>query len=319
MEPGSPLVSEAAWAMAVHGGAGVIESNRMTAEREAIFRVGLARALEAGQCVLAEGGAALDAVAASVRAFENDPEFNAGRGAVFTHEGKSELDAAIMDGRDRRTGAVAQVTRTKNPVDLARRVMDDSPHVLLAGLGADAFSREQGLEQVDPSYFRTEARWQQYEELKRTETFDRALKYGTVGAVARDAHGHLAAATSTGGLTGKRWGRVGDTPIAGAGTWADDRSVAVSGTGTGEEFIRVGVAHEIEARVRLMGETPLVAAHAVIDGELTPMRGSGGVIVMGRDGPGVWAFNSPGMYRARVMQGGEAEVAIFADDAGAEP
>lgn len=312
-------MSLAGWALVVHGGAGVIERERMTAEKEAVFRAGLASALEAGRRVLADGGAALDAVAASVRAFEDDPAFNAGRGAVFTHEGKSELDAAIMDGQNRRTGAVAQVTRTRNPIDLARRVMDESPHVLLAGLGADAFSREQGLEQVDPSYFRTEEQWQQYEELKRTETFDRALKYGTVGAVARDNDGHLAAATSTGGLTGKRWGRVGDTPIAGAGTWADDRSVAVSSTGTGEEFIRIGVAHEIEARVRLMRESPLAAARAVIDGELTPMKGSGGVIVMGREGPGVWAFNSPGMYRARVAQGHDADVAIFEDGSRAEP
>lgn len=311
-------MSGAGWALVVHGGASVIERDRMTAEKEAVFRAGLAHALEAGRRVLADGGAAIDAVAAAVRAFEDNPEFNAGRGAVFTHEGVNELDAAIMEGRDRRTGAVAQVTRTKNPIDLARRVMNDSPHVLLAGPGADAFSFAQGVEQVDPRYFRTDARWAQYEELKQSETFDRALKYGTVGAVARDAEGHLAAATSTGGLTGKRWGRVGDTPIAGAGTWADDRSVAVSCTGTGEEFIRVGVAHEVDARVRLLGEAPLAAARAVIDGELTPMKGSGGAIVIGRKGPGVWAFNSPGMYRARVIQGGEAEIAIFGEDTRAE-
>lgn len=305
------------WALAVHGGAGAIDPKRMTAQREAEIRAGLAGALAAGEAILAKDGTALDAVEAAVRVLEDDPNFNAGRGAVFSAEGQNELDAAIMDGRDRRAGAIAGVTRTRNPVTLARRVMEASPHVLLIGKGADRFSSEQGLDQVDPEYFRTEERWQQLEKLragtKTGGTFDADVKYGTVGAVARDAHGHLAAATSTGGLTGKRWGRVGDTPLIGAGTYADDRGCAVSATGLGEVYIRVGVAHEICAQIRFNGSSPRIAADAV-QAEVKALGGTGGVIVVGREGLPIWSFNSFGMYRGVVAQNSQAVVELYAED-----
>lgn len=301
------------WAIAVHGGAGVIDRAAMTPTREAALSEGLAVALEAGATVLRDSGSALDAVEAAVRALEDDPQFNAGRGAVFSADGLNELDASIMDGEGRRAGAVAGVRCTRNPVHLARAVMERSDHVLLAGEGADAFARANDIEEAGPDWFRTEDRWTQFEASARAGGFDKAMKYGTVGAVARDAQGHLAAATSTGGMTGKRWGRVGDTPLIGAGTWADDRC-AVSATGTGEEFIRLVVAHEIAARVRLTGASPIEAARAVIGSELAAIGGSGGVIVLGRDGPGEWAFNSPGMYRARLHDGGAREVVIYADE-----
>jgi beta-aspartyl-peptidase (threonine type) len=282
------------------------------------FRAGLAAALAAGSAILADGGSALDAVEAAVRTLEDDPQFNAGRGGVFTAEGRNELDAAIMDGTTRAAGAVAGVTRTKNPISLARAVMEHSPHILLARDGADVFALEQGLEQVDPGYFRTEDRWQALQAMKAAAArgeplFDKALKYGTVGAVARDANGRLAAATSTGGLTGKRWGRIGDSPLIGAGTWADDRAVAISATGSGEDFIRVAAAHEIGARIRMLGETPRAAADAVI-AELKALGGDGGVIFAGADGSCGWSFNTPGMFRACVTASQKPVVAIFDDE-----
>ncbi|MBC7520185.1 MAG: isoaspartyl peptidase/L-asparaginase, partial [Sandarakinorhabdus sp.] len=250
----SATSSPPSWSLVIHGGSGRMARARMAAEADAGYGAGLAAALAAGETILVAGGSAVDAVETAVRVLEDDPQFNAGRGAVFTAEGHNELDAAIMDGATRAAGAVAGVTRTKNPVSLARAVMAHSPHVLLARDGADVFSIEQGLEQVDPGYFRTEERWQALQAMKAAAArgeaiFDKTLKYGTVGAVARDVRGHLAAATSTGGLTGKRWGRIGDSPLIGAGTYADDRSVAVSATGSGEDFIRVGAAFEIGARV----------------------------------------------------------------------
>jgi beta-aspartyl-peptidase (threonine type) len=285
---------------------------------DAAFRAGLAAALAAGSDVLAGGGSAVDAVIAAVAVLEDDPRFNAGRGAVFTAEGRNELDAAIMDGATRAAGAVAGVTRTKNPVRLARAVMDATPHVLLAGDGADIFALETGLEQVEPGYFRTEERWQALQSMKAAaargeSVFDKTLKYGTVGAAARDTAGHLAAATSTGGLTGKRWGRIGDSPLIGAGTFADDRSVAISATGSGEDFIRVGAAFEIGARIRMLGETPAQAAAAVI-AELREIAGDGGVIFVGADGSAGWCFNTPGMFRARVTASTKPIVAIFDDE-----
>ena len=290
----------------------------VAAEADAGYRTGLAAALAAGGAVLVAGGSAIDAVEAAVRTLEDDPQFNAGRGAVFTAEGRNELDAAIMDGATRAAGAVAGVTRTKNPVSLARAVMAHSPHVLLARDGADVFAIEQGLEQVDPGYFRTEERWQALQAMKAAAArgeaiFDKTLKYGTVGAVARDVHGHLAAATSTGGLTGKRWGRIGDSPLVGAGTYADDRSVAVSATGSGEDFIRVGAAFEIGARVRMLGDSPAQAAAAVI-AELRGIDGDGGVIFVGRDGSAGWSFNTPSMLRGSIVAGGRAVVAIYDDE-----
>lgn len=312
----SPVQAAGDWSLVIHGGAGVMERKTMTPEREKAVRAALQRALDAGSAVLKRGGSSLDAVEATVRVLEDDPHFNAGRGAVFTAEGKNELDAAIMDGRTRAAGAVAGTTRTKNPVSLARKVMEDSPHVMLQGAGADVFSREKGLEQVDPSYFHTDERWQQLQTMLRTQTssFDVDLKYGTVGAVARDTSGHVAAATSTGGLTGKKWGRVGDAPIVGAGTYADDRACAVSATGAGEYFIRVGVAHEICARVRMKGETIQAAADAVVQDELKTMGGSGGVIVVSPSGEMGWSFNTPGMYRGKVSSKSAPQVAIYHDE-----
>jgi beta-aspartyl-peptidase (threonine type) len=287
----------------------------MSAAAEADYRAGLGAALAAGEAILAADGSALDAVEAAVIVLEDHPGFNAGRGAVFTAEGRNELDAAIMDGATRAAGAVAGITRTRNPISLARAVMTQTPHVLLAREGADVFALETGLPQVDPGWFRTEERWQALAAMKAAaacggSVFDKTLKYGTVGAVARDAAGHLAAATSTGGLTGKRWGRIGDSPLIGAGTFADDRSVAISATGSGEDFIRVGAGHEIGARVRLLGNSPQNAADAVI-AQLRSIDGDGGVIFVGVDGSAGWAFNTPGMFRGCVTASQKALVAIF--------
>ncbi|WP_174274666.1 isoaspartyl peptidase/L-asparaginase family protein, partial [Sphingomonas bacterium] len=262
---------------------------------------------------LARGGAALDAVEAAVRTLEDDPCFNAGRGAVFSWEGVNELDAAIMDGRGRQAGAVTGVTRTRHPVALARAVMEDGRHVLLSGAGADAFSEQAGCEQVDPAWFALPERRRQLDEIKAGGGFDSAMKYGTVGAVACDAAGHVAAATSTGGLTAKRWGRIGDSPLIGAGTYADDRACAVSCTGAGEVFIRAAAAHEIAARVRIGGESVVNAASALI-AEVGALGGKGGVIAVAPDGAGGWAFNTPGMFRGIARGGHDPIVAIYDDE-----
>lgn len=302
------------WKLVIHGGAGVIERKGLTADKEREIRAGLDRALAAGSAVLERGGPALDAVEAAVKVLEDDPNFNAGHGAVFTLDGKNELDAAIMDGWTRAAGAVTGVTRTRNPISLARAVMEKSSHVMLSAPGADVFSREQKLEQVDPSYFATPYRRQQLETFKTTKVsaLDLEYRYGTVGAVALDSAGHVAAATSTGGMTGKRWNRVGDAPVIGAGTYADDRSCAVSATGSGEMFIRVGVAHEICARIRLTGEDPRKAADAVME-EVKAIDGSGGVILVTPKGEMVYSFNSAGMYRGKADAAGRS-VAIFGDE-----
>ena len=302
------------WKLVIHGGAGTIERSRMTPAKDVAIRAGLNSALEAGERVLAAGGTALDAVEAAVRLLEDDPNFNAGRGAVFTHDGRHELDASIMDGRTRGAGAVAGVTATKNPIRLARAVMDKSPHVLLAGKGADLFSKEQGLEQVANEYFSTPDRRRQLEEMKakQVSALDVEYKYGTVGAVALDAHGHVAAATSTGGTTGKRWGRVGDSPLIGAGTYADDRACAVSATGHGEYFIRAAVAHEICARVRHGGESGQRAADAVM-AEVKALGGDGGVILVTPKGEQVYSFNTKGMYRGMADKAGRS-VGIYGDE-----
>ncbi|PKP90126.1 MAG: isoaspartyl peptidase/L-asparaginase [Alphaproteobacteria bacterium HGW-Alphaproteobacteria-16] len=303
------------WTLVIHGGAGMLDRDRVTAEQDAAARKGLEEALAAGGRVLADGGSALDAVEAAVRVLEDDPHFNAGRGAVFAFEGANELDAAIMEGTGRKAGAVAGVTATKNPVSLARKVMEDSPHVLLAGRGADIFSTEQGLEQVGPDWFATPERREQLDKMKAKTTgwFDVDMKYGTVGAVAMDRSGHVAAATSTGGVTGKRWGRVGDSPVIGAGTYADDRACAVSATGAGEFFIRMSVGHEIGARVRFAGETLQTAADAVL-AETKALGGTGGVIVTGPDGDIAWSFTTSGMYRGRLAAGEAPVVAIYGDE-----
>ena len=304
----------ARWSIAIHGGSGSMTRETMPEAAQAEHLAALESARDAASAILAANGSALDAVEAAIVLLEDDPKFNAGRGAVFTYNGTNELDSSIMDGRTRAAGSVAAATHTRNPIRLARAVMENSPHVFLSGPGADEFSREQGLEQVDPDWFATPERWRQLEELKAKKLgwYDVDLKYGTVGAVAVDQAGHVAAGTSTGGLTGKRWGRIGDSPIIGAGTYADDRACAVSATGAGEYFIRAGVAHEICARMRMKGETAQVAADAVI-AEVGVLGGSGGVIVAAPDGSTAFAFNTPGMYRARADSGGLREAAIFAD------
>jgi beta-aspartyl-peptidase (threonine type) len=306
-----------AWSLVVHGGCGQLTPDSLPGP-ESQCRAGLADALAAGKAVLAAGGSAVDAVTAAVSVLEDHPLFNAGRGAVFTAEGRTELDAAVMDGASRQAGAVAGVTRTRNPVQLARAVMRHSPHVLLARDGADVFALEQGLEQVEPGWFRVESRWQALQAMKAAaalgqDVFDADLKYGTVGAVARDTHGHLAAATSTGGLTGKRWGRIGDSPLIGAGTIADDRSLAASCTGSGEAFIRAGAGHEMGALVRLAGlSAAQAAARALAD--VQALGGTGGIIFIGQDGVPGWAFSTPGMFRGRATACDEDEVAIWYDE-----
>jgi L-asparaginase / beta-aspartyl-peptidase len=310
----STTAQAADWKLVIHGGAGVIERDRLKPEQEKAIRAALDRALQTGSAILGRGGSALDAVEATARVLEDDPNFNAGRGAVFTYEGRNELDAAIMDGRTRAAGALAGSTTTKNPISLARKVMEESPHVFLSGSGADQFAKEQRLEQVPNSYFATPERRRQLEEMKarKVSYFDVDLKYGTIGAVALDAEGHVAAATSTGGLTGKRWGRIGDSPIIGAGTYADDRACAVSATGAGEYFIREGVAHEICARMRLRGESAKAAADAVM-AEVEALGGTGGVIVVTPKGEAEYSFNTPGMYRGKADAKGRS-VAIFGDE-----
>ena len=292
------------FAIAVHGGAGAMTRASLAPEREGVLRAALTEALETGRRVLAEGGSSLDAVTAAVRVLEDSPHFNAGKGAVFTSEGTNELDASIMDGATLRAGAVAGVTTVKNPVEAARAVMERSRHVLLAGKGADRFAKEQGLAIVDPSYFRTEERWRQFQRAK-----DEA-KLGTVGAVALDKAGNLAAATSTGGIAGKRIGRVGDSPIIGAGTWAENESVAVSATGTGETFLRVAAAHDIAALVKYRGLAPRKAADGVL-AKVAALGGQGGVIVLDRSGEPVFAFNTEGMYRGFAIGSARPQVMVF--------
>ena len=303
------------WTIVIHGGAGSMTPETLgeTGEREA--REALGRALKAGAAILRNGGAALDAVQAAVVVLEDDPHFNAGRGSVFTAEGRIECDAAIMDGANLEAGAVAGVRSTRNPIRLARAVKDKSAHVFLAGAGADGFGRAHDIEWANPTWFETDERRRQLDEIlaRPDMPFDSAMKYGTVGAVAVDGEGHVAAATSTGGLTGKKWGRVGDSPLIGAGTYADDRAAAVSCTGSGEYFIRLGVAHEICARVRLAGWSIEDSADTLID-ELGDMGGKGGVIVVSPDGSGGWAFNTKAMYRAMQMHDSAPEIAIYGDE-----
>jgi beta-aspartyl-peptidase (threonine type) len=320
------------WSIVVHGGAGVIERASLTPEVEAQYRAAMTRALDTGHAILDTGGTALEAVEAVISEMEDDPLFNAGRGAVFTADGRTELDASIMDGRTRAAGAVAGVMRTRHPIALARRVMEQSPHVMLVGAGAEAFARMQGLEEAEPSFFFTERRWRQLEEnLRRNnlpipsrpagapapqasnDAFPDDHRFGTVGVVAYDTHGDIAAGTSTGGTTGKRWGRVGDTPVIGAGTYAQNGVCGVSATGTGEFFIRIGVARAICARMELGGESAQMAADAVI-AEVGAIHGDGGVIVMDGRGQAAYAMNTPGMYRAQLEAGGEPIVLIFADE-----
>ncbi len=309
------LVQTPMWSLAIHGGAGIIDRGDLTPEKDHAYRAGLNEALAAGGKVLENGGTSMDAVAAAVRVLEDNPLFNAGRGAVFTAEGRNELDAAIMDGRTQKAGAVASVTRTRHPIDLARAVMDHTRHVMLIGAGADRFSVEQGLEQVDPSWFRTEERWQQLLDWRKRQSaaLDRTHLFGTVGAVAIDADGNLAAATSTGGMTGKRWGRVGDSPIIGAGTYAKNGQCAVSATGSGEFFIRESAARQVCDRVAWKGQSLQQAAQDTIMA-VGAIGGDGGLIAIGADGVPAFAINDLGMYRGAIAEGKPARTAIYADE-----
>ena len=327
------------WSLAIHGGAGVIERSSLTPEQDAAYRASLQRALDAGSAVLTQGGSALDAVQAAVQFMEDDPLFNAGRGAVFTAEGRNELDAAVMNGSDLTAGAVAGLTTTRHPIAAARAVMEQSPHVMLIGSGADAFAAQAGLEQVDPAFFFTERRWQGLTKALTEAGLplparpagapapsDQSAaphasgapplnekKFGTVGAVALDSQGRLAAATSTGGMTAKRWGRVGDVPVIGAGTYASNRDgCAVSATGSGEYFIRSTVARDI-CRRTADGATVQAAADAEI-ADVGSIGGDGGVIVMGLNGAPAFAMNTSGMYRGAVSSTVPARVAIYADE-----
>ena len=309
------VATEKKWTFVIHGGSGGMARDKLTPEKDAAARAGLTRALDAGSAILEEGGSAMDAVSAAIMVLEDDQTFNAGRGAVFTYKGVNELDASIMDGKTLGAGAVTGARYTKNPILLARTVMEKSPHVFLSREGADEFSRENGLEQVNPDYFATPERWRQLEELKAKKLgwYDVDLKYGTVGAVAVDSEGNVAAGTSTGGLTGKRWGRIGDSPMIGAGNYADNRACGVSATGAGEFFIRLGVAHEICARMRMLGENAQAAADHVIK-EVGLLGGTGGVIVAAPDGSATFSFNTPGMYRGKASSAGDKMVAIYGDE-----
>ncbi|EJF7713223.1 isoaspartyl peptidase/L-asparaginase, partial [Providencia rettgeri] len=305
--------------LVIHGGAGTITKNTITPEQEKAYQDKLNEALKAGYNVLNKGGSSLDAVQASINVMEDSPLFNAGKGAVFTHDGKNEMDASIMDGSNLKAGAVAGVTNIKNPINAAYAVMTKSPHVMMVSKGAEQFAAEQGIEIVDPSYFRTDFRWEQLQKAKEKEKIvldhdgktaalfvDPMLydyKYGTVGAVALDKQGNLAAGTSTGGMTNKRYGRVGDSPIIGAGNYADNNTVAVSATGSGEMFIRTATAHNIAAQVKYNKASLSDASRNALD-DVKAIGGSGGVIVLDKSGNYAMEFNSEGMYRGTIGDDG---------------
>lgn len=319
------------WSLVIHGGAGVITKGSMSTESEAAYTAALQQALETGARILSNNGEAIDAVEKIIQSLEDDPLFNAGRGAVMTETGTFSLDSSIMVGDTLNAGAIAGLTNVRHPISAARKAMENSPHVMLAGEGADQFAAVQGLEIVDPSYFYTERRWKSLiralnergvplpENLftapdpsdQANLAFPDDRKYGTVGVVAMDKTGNIVAGTSTGGTTAKRWGRVGDSPVIGAGTYARSGTCGVSATGTGEYFIRLAVAYAICARIDQSGETAQEAADHIIHTELTNLGGDGGVIVLGPEGEPVWSFNTEGMYRARATSLGENTVEIY--------
>ena len=300
------------WKLVIHGGAGAMRPAHGDPDHERRARQGLRDALAAGAAVLGKGGSSVDAVEAAVRILEDDPCFNAGRGSTLNAEGVVELDAAIMDGSSRRAGAVAGVRTTRAPISLARMLMERGPHVLLSYEGADRMAREAGLEQVENKWFMTDERRRQLEELLAKGGFDAEVKYGTVGAVAVDTSGHVAAATSTGGLTAKQWGRIGDSPLIGAGTYADDRACAVSATGSGEYFIRAVAAHQLAERIRLAGEEIQAALDGVLE-DIRELGGTGGLIAVAPTGECAWGFTTRAMYRG-VADEGTRKVAIYADE-----
>ena len=305
--------------LVIHGGTGVVRSD-MTATIEADVRAALLKAVNAGYAELKSGKPALDAVTAAITVLEDDPNFNAGKGAVFTHDGHNELDSAIMDGRTLKAGAIAGVRSVRNPILLARSVMEKSPHVMMAGRGAEDFAKANGIALVEPAYFRTERRWQQLQKALAEEKAgvahadpETAKHFGTVGAVALDRSGHLAAGTSTGGMTNKRFGRIGDSPVIGAGTYAD-ANCAVSGTGWGEFYLRTVAAHSICMRVGLLKQPLAEAAAQVINKDIPKLGGDGGAIALAADGSMAMPFNTDGMFRAWVGADGVAHVAIYADE-----
>ena len=306
--------------LVVHGGAGTIERSKMTPEREHEYRSGIERALAAGYEILKRGGSSLDATDAAVRVLEDDPHFNAGKGAVFTNVGTNELDAAVMDGQTFKAGAVACLKHIKNPVSLARLVMEKSGHVMMDGEGAEAFAKENGIEIVDQKYFYTKERWDALEKVKAAEKkggpagkkfiISDQDRHGTVGAVALDQHGDLAAATSTGGTTNKRAGRVGDSPVIGAGTYANNATCAVSATGDGEYFIRATVGHDISALMEYRGMSLKEAAQTVLD-KVAKLGGTGGLIAIDRRGNIALPFNTSGMYRGYADPSGKFVIEIY--------
>ncbi len=312
------LPARAEYAIAIHGGAGTIRRENLSSEKEAAILETLNQALDAGEAVLKSGGSALDAVEKTILVLEDSPHFNAGKGAVFTHDGINELDASIMDGRDLNAGAVGGLRHVRNPILAARAVMEKSDHVLLTGAGAEAFSIAQGIDTVSPDYFYTESRWESLQRALKKEKgnpsgwleADPAYKYGTVGCVALDKEGNLAAGTSTGGMTNKRWNRFGDVPVIGAGTYADNNSCAVSCTGHGEYFIRYAVAHAISAQMIYGKKSLEEATHHLIHEKLVEAGGSGGLIAVDKEGNVSLSFNSAGMYRG-FAKPGERKVAIY--------
>jgi L-asparaginase / beta-aspartyl-peptidase len=318
---GEPIaMSKSKLGLVIHGGAGTMERGKMTAEQEKEYRVGLERSLKAGWEILQRGGSSLDATEAAVRVLEDDPHFNAGKGAVFTSAGTNELDASIMDGRTLKAGAVASVRRIKNPISLARLVMEKSPHVMLDCAGAEAFAKEQGIELVDEKYFFTQERWDALQRIKQAEKqggggekkfiISDQDRHGTVGAVALDQNGNLAAATSTGGMTNKRPGRIGDSPVIGAGNYANNATCAVSGTGDGEYFIRATVAHEVSVLMEYRGMSLKDAARAALD-QMAKLGGTGGLIAIDKNANIALPFNTSGMYRGYVDLSGKLVVDIY--------
>ena len=326
----TPQSGKENYVLVIHGGAGTILKKNMTPEKEKAYQAALQQALQAGYAILSKGGSALDAVEAAVRVMEDSPLFNAGKGAVFTHEGRNELDAAIMNGKNLAAGSVAAVTTIKNPISAARAVMEKSEHVMMIGTGAEKFAKEKGLDMVDPSYFYTEDRWQSLQRLLKEDSTkteldhdstehaaevrqpgNRDSKYGTVGAVALDMKGNLAAATSTGGMTNKKFGRVGDAPIIGAGTYANNATCAVSCTGWGEFFIRLSVAKTVSDLMEYKNYSVKKAADVLIMEKVPELGGDGGLIAVDRNGNFAMPFNTEGMYRGYIKSDGKAVVKIY--------